>query len=262
MATILVHAEISWTAGAAAGATLLAAFTLAWAVDLLLRGAERRLAERSRVVVLDAAGHTRMRVVRRLVFALIVAAGLFIALLQFDSFDRFARAALASGALISAIVGFAARDSLGNALAGIVLAVTQPVRFGDVVTIGDVRGTVEDVTLTTTWLRTGDGSRAIVPNQLVMTTVVHNETIGGEPVTPSASIWIAAGADAAAALSALQAVPGAERAAIEETAPGGTRLSVSAPPVPPVERAAAESELRACAHAALQSAGIARAGAG
>ena len=259
MTTIL--AEISWTAGAAAAATLLAALTLAWAVDLLLRGAERRLAERSHVVVLDAAGHTRLRVVRRLVFAAIVVAGLCIALLQFDSFDRFASAALASGALFSAIIGFAARDSLGNALAGIVLAVTQPVRFGDVVTIGEARGTVEDVTLTTTWLRTADGSRLIVPNQLVMTNVVRNETIGGEPVAPSASIWIAAGADAGAALAVLQAIPGAESAAIEEAAPGGTRLSVSAARVPPVERAATESKLRASAHETLQAAGIARAGA-
>lgn len=256
-----ILAEIGWTAGAAAAATLLAALVLAWAVDLVLRGAERRLAERSRMVVLDAAGHTRLRVVRRLVFATIVVAGLFIALLQFDSFDRFASAALASGALFSAIIGFAARDSLGNALAGIVLAVTQPLRFGDVVTIGEARGTVEDVTLTTTWLRTADGSRLIVPNQLVMTNVVGNETIGGEPVTPSASIWIAPGADAAAALAALQAIPGAESAAIEQAEPGGTRLSVSAPPVPAVERAGAESGLRAAAHEALRAAGVARAGA-
>jgi small-conductance mechanosensitive channel len=261
MATILVHAEIGWAAGGAAAATLLAALALAWAIDLLLRGAERRLAERSGAALLDAKGHTRLRMVRRLVFALIVAAGLFIALLQFESFDRFASAALASGALISAIIGFAARDSLGNALAGIVLAITQPVRFGDVVTIGDSRGTVEDVTLTATWLRTADGSRLIVPNQLVTTSVVRNETIGGEAVAPSASIWIAPRADARSALSALAAIPGADGAAIEESAPGGTRLSVSAPPVPAVERAAAESQLRAAAHEALQAAGIDRAGA-
>jgi small-conductance mechanosensitive channel len=199
--------------------------------------------------------------VRRLVFALIVGAGLFIALLQFESFDRFASAALASGALISAIVGFAARDSLGNALAGIVLAITQPVRFGDVVTIGDARGTVEDVTLTATWLRTADGSRLIVPNQLVTTSVVRNETIGGEAVAPSASIWIAPLADARSALSALAAIPGADGSSIEETAPGGTRLSVSGPPVPAVERATAESQLRSAAHEALRAAGIDRAGA-
>ena len=62
---------------------------------------------------------------------------MFLALLQFDSFDRLASAALASGALISAVVGFAARDSLGNAIAGVALAVSQPIRVGDVVTIGD-----------------------------------------------------------------------------------------------------------------------------
>ena len=58
--------------------------------------------------------------------------------------------ALASGALISAVVGFAARDSIGNAISGISLAVTQPIRVGDLIAIGDVHGSVEDVTLTAT----------------------------------------------------------------------------------------------------------------
>ena len=172
MAHILVDATVSWTQASAAAFTLIISLIAAWAVDVVLRGVERRLAARSGVASLDASGHTRLRVVRRLVFALIVGTGLFLALLQFDSFDRLARAALASGALISAIIGFAARDSLGNAISGISLAVTQPIRFGDVVTIGDVRGTVEDVTLSTTWLRTPDGARVIVPNQVVTTSIV------------------------------------------------------------------------------------------
>lgn len=251
---------MDWTASAAAAATLIVAFVAAWVVDLLMRGAERRLAARSGVASLDAAGHTRLRVIRRLVFALIIATGLFLALLQFDSFDRLASAALASGALISAIIGFAARDSIGNAIAGISLAVTQPIRFGDIVTIGDVRGTVEDVTLSTTWLRTADGSRVIVPNQVVTTSIVRNETIGREPVTPTASLWIAPTADAGTALAALSALPAVTAASIEEMAPGGTRVVASAAPVQAPDRASAEARLRAQTLAALQAAGVERAG--
>jgi len=251
---------VDWTASAAAAATLIVAFVAAWVVDLLMRGAERRLAARSGVASLDAAGHTRLRVIRRLVFALIIATGLFLALLQFDSFDRLASAALASGALISAIIGFAARDSIGNAIAGISLAVTQPIRFGDIVTIGDVRGTVEDVTLSTTWLRTADGSRVIVPNQVVTTSIVRNETIGREPVTPTASLWIAPTADAGTALAALSALPAVTAASIEEMAPGGTRVVASAAPVQAPDRASAEARLRAQTLAALQAAGVERAG--
>lgn len=260
MDVILVDATVGWTEGAAAAFTLVIALACAWAVDLVLRGVERRLAARSGLASLDASGHTRLRVVRRLVFALIIGTGVFLALLQFDSFDRLASAALASGALISAVVGFAARDSLGNAVAGVALAVSQPIRVGDVVTIGETRGTVEDVTLSTTWLRTADGARLIVPNQVVTTSVIRNDTIGREPVTPTASVWIAPAADAAAALSALSGLPGASGAAVEETVVGGTRLSATRPPVDGAERVAAEAALRADALAALQAAGVERAG--
>lgn len=255
-----MDATVGWTEGAAAAFTLVIALASAWAVDVVLRGVERRLAARSGLASLDASGHTRVRVVRRLVFALIVGTGVFLALLQFDSFDRLASAALASGALISAIVGFAARDSLGNAVAGVALAVSQPIRVGDVVTIGDTRGTVEDVTLSTTWLRAPDGARLIVPNQVVTTSVIRNDTIGREPVTPTASVWIAPAADAAAALSALSALPGAGGAAVEETIVGGARVSVTGTPVAGTERVAAEAALRAAALAALQAAGVERAG--
>ncbi len=193
-------------------------------------------------------------------FALVVGTGVFLALLQFDSFDRLASAALASGALISAVVGFAARDSLGNAVAGVALAVSQPIRVGDVVTIGDVRGTVEDVTLSTTWLRTADGARLIVPNQVVTTSPIRNDTIGREPVLPSASVWIAPAADAAAALAALAALPTTTSATVEETAVGGIRLSATGAPVSGAARAGAEAALRADALAALQAAGVERAG--
>ncbi len=263
MAVILVDAAVTWTAGAAAAAavTVIATLVAAWCVDIVFRHAEKRLAMRSGVASLDAAGATRLRVVRRLVFAVIIATGLFLALLQFDSFDRLASAALASGALISAVVGFAARDSLGNAISGISLAVTQPIRVGDVVVVGDTRGSVEDVTLTTTWVRTPDGGRLIVPNQVITANIVRNDTIGREPITATASLWIDPAADESAALALLAALPGASGATIEETAVGGIRICVAGTPVSPAERAGAESTLRAQALAALRGAGIERAGA-
>jgi hypothetical protein len=116
------------------------------------------------------------------------------------------------------------------------------------------------VTLSTTWLRTADGARLIVPNQVVTTSVIRNDTIGREPVTPTASVWIAPAADAAAALSALSGLPGASGAAVEETVVGGTRVSATGAPVDGAERVAAEAALRADALAALQAAGVERAG--
>ena len=72
---------------------------------------------------------------------------------------------LASSAVLGLVVGFAARQTLANAIAGILLAITQPIRIGDLVTFEDETGEVEDVRLTYTYIRLDDGRRLIVPNE-------------------------------------------------------------------------------------------------
>ena len=72
---------------------------------------------------------------------------------------------LASSAVLGLVVGFAARQTLANAIAGILLAITQPIRVGDLVTFEEETGEVEDVRLTYTYIRLDDGRRLIVPNE-------------------------------------------------------------------------------------------------
>jgi small-conductance mechanosensitive channel len=257
MEAILPYAATSWSDAAAAAAALLLAFLLAWIANRLLHAAELRLAAREGRVTLDPAGKTRLRLVRRLIFAVILGAGLFFALLQFDSFDKLAGAALASSAVIAAVAGLAARQSLGNLIAGVTLALTQPIRVGDMVEIGDVRGRVEDLTLTFTWLRTPDGRRVALPNELLMTLPLRNETLAEDAIVPSADVWIGAGDDADRALAALRALEGVREVGVDEVAPEGVRLRVALAPGPAGARLAAESRLREQALAALRGAGVA-----
>ncbi len=56
MTVIFVDAAVTWTAGAAAAVTIVVSLIAAWTVDIVLRGAERRLAARSGVASLDAPG--------------------------------------------------------------------------------------------------------------------------------------------------------------------------------------------------------------
>ena len=72
---------------------------------------------------------------------------------------------LASSAVLGLVVGFAARQTLANGIAGILLAITQPIRIGDLVTFEEETGVVEDVKLTYTYIRLDDGRRLIVPNE-------------------------------------------------------------------------------------------------
>ena len=91
--------------------------------------------------------------------------GVAFALLQFAAVKRVAAGVLASSAVLGLIVGFAARQTLANGVAGILLAITQPIRVDDLVTFQGETGTVEDVRLTYTHVRLDDGRRLIIPNE-------------------------------------------------------------------------------------------------
>ena len=109
---------------------------------------------------------TRLRFVRRLIYAAILLIGLAIAASRSSPASRtLARALLASGAIAAAIIGFAARQMLANFVAGIMLAITQPMRVGDWVTFEGNYGVVEDVRLNYTVLRTRNSQRIVIPNE-------------------------------------------------------------------------------------------------
>ena len=148
-----------------AGITLLITFAIAFVVDRFVIGRATRVASRVTETTVSRAAMTRLRMVRRLVFVAIIIVGLGIALSQFDKLDKLANAVLASSAVIGLVLGFAAQKILANPLAGILLAISQPIRIGDSVTIEDETGRVEDITLAHTFVDTGDGRLVIVPNE-------------------------------------------------------------------------------------------------
>lgn len=61
-------------------------------------------------------------------------------------------------------IGFAFRDILQNSLAGILLLLTHPFRLGDQIKAGEFEGTVEDIQVRATTIRTYDNRRAVIPN--------------------------------------------------------------------------------------------------
>ena len=101
--------------------------------------------------------------------------------------------------MLGLVLGFAARQILANPLAGILLAITQPIRIGDTVTIEDETGRVDDLTLSYTYIDTGDGRLVIVPNEKVVTNVVFNHSTGDLSAPAMASVWVPPDADLARA---------------------------------------------------------------
>lgn len=96
------------------------------------------------------------------------------ALSQFTELERLATGILASTAVLAAIVGFAAQHTIANTIAGIQIAVAQTIRIGDRIRFDDAEGRVTDITLSYTFVDPGDGSSIVIPNQLLVESVVHN----------------------------------------------------------------------------------------
>jgi small-conductance mechanosensitive channel len=224
-----------------AAVTLLAAFAIATVVDRLLRARiVRATVQRSGI---SRETDTRLRFVRRLIYATIVLIGVAVALSYFSSIGRLAASLLASGAIAAAVLGFAARQVLANFVAGIMLAVTQPLRVGDWVTFEGNYGVVEDVRLNFTVLRTLSDQRVLIPNERLASGVLRNDTLAVDRVGLDVSVWIPPEADAERAIEALREETGQD-VSVAETVPWGTRLAVGGDPVPPPEKAAREAELR------------------
>jgi small-conductance mechanosensitive channel len=198
---------------------------------------------------------TRIRFIRRLLYAVIILIGVAIALSRVEGVDRLAASLLASGAIAAAIVGFAARQTLANFVAGVMLAVTQPIRVGDWVYVEEQYGVVEDIRLNYTFMRSPGGQQIVIPNEKLASGVLRNDTLGQGTVNPDARIWLPAEVDAARAVEVLADETGHD-VTVAETTVEGFRLDVVGDPCPPPERAPREAELRLRCLARLRSEGL------
>jgi len=138
---------------------------------------------------------TRYSVIRRTVVAAVVLVGVLSALLVIPEVQAVAGSILASSAVIALIIGFAAQSTLSNAIAGILIAFTQPLRLGDQVEIGTAMGTVEEIGLIYTLLRTPDGSRYYVPNTRMASDTIRNATLHSFEHRAQITIGVPVGSD-------------------------------------------------------------------
>ena len=205
---------------------------------------------------LNPAVDTRVRFIRRLITLAICLLGVLFALSQFGSLNKLAAGLLASSAIIAAVVGFAARQTLANLIAGVMLTIAQPLRIGDQVTIRDQSGAVEDVRLNYTVLRTAEGRRLLIPNELLASEMIRNDTILDNRVRPEASVWLPPAGDSDLAVSSLAGIDEGLLVRVAEITPDGVRITVTGDPVLAADRAAREADLRAAALRALRAAGL------
>ncbi|MEN3342471.1 MAG: small conductance mechanosensitive channel [Actinomycetota bacterium] len=198
---------------------------------------------------------TRYRVLRRSVSVSILVVGLLSALLVIPQVRAVAGGLLASSAVVGVIVGFASQRTLGNFVAGLLIAVTQPIRLGDRVTFQGEQGIVEEIGLTFTLIRAPDGDRIVVPNEKLVSDTIRNSTIRSGERLAEVTVQVPLSADLGAALGALRDELAADRTAsvCVSALDGNATMTIRAPA--PDEDAAhrLEGDLRLRAHERLRA---------
>jgi small-conductance mechanosensitive channel len=107
--------------------------------------------------------YTQVSVIRKVIIAAVVIIATGSVLMLFDPVRQFGTSILASAGIAGIVIGFAAQRTLGNVLAGIQIALTQPLLIDDIVVVEGEFGQIEEITLTYVTVRTWDLRRMILP---------------------------------------------------------------------------------------------------
>ncbi len=134
--------------------------------------------------------HTQTRVLARSINVLIIVIGTGMALMTLPALRQIGTSLLASAGVAGLVVGLAAKPVLGNLLAGLQLAISQPIRLDDVVIVENEWGQIEEITGTYVVVRIWDQRRLIVPLQWFIEHPFQNWTRSSAELLGSVMLWV------------------------------------------------------------------------
>ena len=171
-------------------------------------GAYRRLAARARPLPPEAA--TRYRVLRRSITAAILVVGFCSALLVIPQVRAIAGGLLASSAVLGVIIGFASQRTLGNFVAGLLIAIAQPVRLGDRVEVDGAKGSSRRSGSPTRYPGQDD-ARIVIPNEKLASDTIRNSTIRSREKVAEITVQVPLSTDLDRIVGSLRALLDGER---------------------------------------------------
>ena len=155
----------TWAIDKGFGILLIIAFSV-----LIIRGVnavQSALVNRNRLAAPDNLSarkiFTQVSVIRKIIVSAMVIIAIGSILMMFDPVRQFGTSILASAGIAGIVIGFAAQKTLGNMLAGIQIALTQPLLIDDIVVVEGEFGQIEEITLTYVTVRTWDLRRLVLP---------------------------------------------------------------------------------------------------
>lgn len=140
---------------------------IAWTIIRIFSALEDHVKSRFDIGVKDNLQarkiHTQLRVLKRIGIIIVCIIALSTALMTFEQIRQLGTTILASAGIVGIVVGMAAQKTIGTFLAGIQIALTQPIRIDDVVIVENEWGRIEEITLTYVVVKIWDQRRLIVP---------------------------------------------------------------------------------------------------
>ena len=133
---------------------------------------------------------TQIKVFKGIANSIIVIIAIAVGLLTFEQVKTIGISLLASAGIIGIIVGIAAQKSIGMILAGIQLAITQPIRLDDVVIVEGELGRIEEITLTYVVVKIWDERRLVLPVTWFLEKPFQNWTRTRADITGSIFLYV------------------------------------------------------------------------
>ena len=153
---------------------------VAWVVIILADVSGDAVYARYRTDIVDNLTARRIRtqiaVLRRIFTLLVIVIAAAIILMTFPAIHQLGTSLLASAGIAGIIVGMAMKSTLSSLIAGLQIALTQPIRIDDVVIVAGEWGRIEEILTTYVVVRTWDLRRLVVPLSYFIENVFQNWT--------------------------------------------------------------------------------------
>ncbi len=133
---------------------------------------------------------TKIKVFNTIANSVIVIIAISAALMTFEQARAIGISLLTSAGIIGIIIGFAAQKSIGMFLAGIQLAISQPIRIDDVVIVEEEWGRIEEITLTYVVVKIWDERRLILPVTYFLEKPFQNWTRKSADITGTIFLYV------------------------------------------------------------------------
>jgi small-conductance mechanosensitive channel len=154
--------------------------SIAWAIIAAIRIGKNRFLQNFDIGVADNLKmrkvHTQYNILEKILVFIIILIATAIALMLFDGVRNVGVSLFASAGIAGLIIGLAAQKALGTILAGLQIAITQPIRLDDVVIVENEWGWIEEINLTYVVVRIWDKRRLVVPSTYFLDKPFQNWT--------------------------------------------------------------------------------------